>query len=121
MTSPLQCPRCSGPAVRIEQSGALHCANQCDETDGAREARLELQRLTARIAHALGPAMPKGVGFVLLLADYEVGGMGYASSLEREGVISLLQEMADKMRKDADVAAHLVNTTIANAVRGGGS
>lgn len=110
------CPKCHGPAVRIEQSGELHCTNQCEENEPARERRMLLQHLTADIARLLRPALPKDVGFILILADYDVGGMAYASTMDRDGAVSLLQEMADKMRQDEAVSAHLVNTAISKAV-----
>jgi hypothetical protein len=103
--------------VRILSSGELHCSNQCEESDVERSARLALQGVVAEVARALGPALPAGIGFVVILSDFgNTGGMAYASSIDREGSISMMQELVDKMRHDQAVAEHLVDTTIAKAV-----
>ncbi len=117
MTTGLKCPKCGGPAVRILQSGEVHCSNQCEEAEHARAERLDLQALTADLARVLAPALPRGTGFILVLAEFGTGGgMAYASSLERDGSISLMQELVDKMRLDHAVADHIVDTTIAKAL-----
>jgi hypothetical protein len=113
----LTCPKCDGPAVRILEGGAIHCANQCEEVEPARAKRLELQALVAGVASVLKPAIPEGIGFILVLADHgDSGGMAYASTIERDGAVSAMQELVDKMRADRAVADHIVNSTIAKAV-----
>lgn len=116
----LKCPKCEGPAVRILQSGEVHCSNQCDETDPDTARRLEFQAMTSTVASALGSILPSGVGFILILAPFgeKAGALAYASNMEREGTISTLKELADKMSHDQAVADHVVNTTIAKAVSG---
>jgi len=95
----LKCLKCGGPAVRLVQTGELSCARQCKEGVVQMARRLVLQEEVSRIASALGEVLPKGVGFTLILSDFGAdGNMAYASSVEREGCMSLLQEILDKMR-----------------------
>ena len=104
MTSPisgLTCPRCRGPAVRVEQTGDLSCVRQCHEAPFARQKRIGLQALAGELAGALGAALPAEVGFALVVFDYgEKGSMAYAASAQRLDVVSMLRECADKIAHD---------------------
>lgn len=92
------CPRCNGPAVRVQQDGSLSCARQCDETTLEAETRRELEGLTADLARLVGAHTPKGYGFTLVLSKFgERGCMAYASSVVREDAKSMLQELLDKV------------------------
>lgn len=92
------CPKCGGAAVRVEQTGALSCAKQCDELTTEAASRRELEGFTADLARLLGLHVPAGYTFTLVLNKTGPGGcMAYASSAEREGVISMLREIADKI------------------------
>lgn len=95
----LKCLRCGGPAVRLVQTGELSCARECSEVAVQMARRIVLQEQVSRIASVLGEVLPDGVGFTLVLADFGApGNMAYASSIEREGCMSLLEELLDKMR-----------------------
>jgi hypothetical protein len=67
----------------------------------ADRAPLETAEVMCRdVARLLKGACPKGWGFFLVLADFSGPGEGfktYMSSMEREGAISLLREMADTL------------------------
>lgn len=95
---PLRCPRCGGPAARVVQTGELSCFAQCEEKLPAMARRIALEELTAKLARVLVDGVPADIGFTLVLAEYEgVGGMAYASTVEREDAMSMLRELLDKM------------------------
>lgn len=94
----LTCPRCHGAAVRVEQTGALSCARQCDETTLEEETRRELEGLTADLARLVGIHTPKGYIFTLVLTKAgDRGCMAYASSGVREDMKSMLRELLEKV------------------------
>lgn len=94
----LTCPRCGGPAVRLQQTRILHCARQCDETTVEEQARKELEGLTADLARLVGVHTPKGYIFTLVLSKTgDRGCMAYASSGVREDMKSMLRELLDKV------------------------
>lgn len=101
----LTCPRCDGPAVRVQQDGELSCVRQCHETPRDELRRKELEGLTSALAQLVGSHTPSGYVFTLILASADSGvkngqAMAYASSGRREDVVSMLREMADKLDSD---------------------
>lgn len=96
--SDLTCSRCGGPAVRLQQTGALSCARQCDETTLEEQTRKELEGLTADLARLVGVHTPKGYLFTLVLTKAgERGCLAYASSGLRENMKDMLRELLDKV------------------------
>jgi len=61
----------------------------------------EVEKKLKHIGQTLKGVMPKGYGFVLLIASHGAeGSMFYSSSLERKGVIELLKEFIALQEKD---------------------
>lgn len=69
---------------------------------------LEKAELIARkLGHTIGSNMPTGWGFVLILASFagtkpgadDRDFMTYISNSKREGIITMLREMADKLER----------------------
>lgn len=101
----LSCPKCSGPAIRVQQDGSLSCVRQCHETPHDEMIRKELEGLTGALAQLVGAHIPNGYIFTLILASANDGvkngnAMAYASSGHREDIVSMLREMADKLEID---------------------
>lgn len=92
------CPRCQGPAVLVEQTKDLSCVGQCDETLADELLRKELEGLVGALARLVGGHTPEGYVFTLLLTKTgRKGCSAYASSAQRQDMISLLREWADKL------------------------
>jgi len=61
----------------------------------------ELEARARNIGSTLKQTLPKNVAFFLLLSNWGEGGMKtYVSSMEREGAIKLLREMADNLEEE---------------------
>lgn len=62
-------------------------------------ATLEQAEIAARkLARVIKENTPEGWGFVVVLMSFGEGGMStYLSSIEREGCITALRELADKL------------------------
>ena len=77
----LTCPKCGGPAVRVEQTGKLSCVQQCQETSVDELRRKQLEGFTADLARLVGAHMPNDYVFTLIVAsapaDTGGGGGGY--------------------------------------------
>jgi hypothetical protein len=76
-----------------------------DETPAKRAARLELQKLTAEIGNLIAAALPaRHIGFALVLFDFagaNDGSMAYAATGQREDLVKMFRELADKLDVDA--------------------
>lgn len=60
--------------------------------------RKELEASCASMAKVIGDCIPKGVGFALIFADFgDVGNAAYCSNTDREDMISLLRETANRI------------------------
>lgn len=68
------------------------------------QVRLVLERQCRELVDVLKPRVPAGVGFILFLADFgDKGNLAYASTLERQSTIKLLQEWLDHEDDTYDV------------------
>lgn len=63
----------------------------------------EAEVAVRRVGRTIGDQMPKGWGFVLVMASHgEDGFATYLSNMEREGTVKLLREMADKVDRGTE-------------------
>lgn len=98
----LRCPKCNGPAVRVQQTSMLSCVGQCHERLPDTAKRIALEETTAALFRRIKAGMPVGVGFTLIMFNYGIdGSMAYASTAQRADMISTLREMADKLERDS--------------------
>lgn len=58
----------------------------------------EIEKACSKMGKVIGSCMPDGLGFALIFTDFgESGGMAYVSNAEREGMIKVLREAANKI------------------------
>ena len=56
----------------------------------------EIEKTMQDLGHIIGPLMPKGFGFTLLIFSFQPGSMFYISNAERDTMIQALREFIDK-------------------------
>lgn len=62
------------------------------------QKRRELEDACASMADVIGSALPEGVGFALIFADFgDKGNAAYCSNVQREDMIKLLRETANRI------------------------
>ncbi len=70
-----------------------------EETTETKTSRLSLENECLLIGRALGQAMPKNVGFALLMFDFgDAGNLAYVSNAKREDMIRAVEEWLTKVR-----------------------
>lgn len=63
----------------------------------------DAEQAARRIGRIIGPSLPKGWGFTLMLYTFGVDGFStYISNAERPNMILALKEMIEKLEKDGD-------------------
>lgn len=64
------------------------------------EARHELEELVRGIGQAIIRALPEGVGFALILADFgDEGSFAYTANMDRGDFLNLLREALEKLQQ----------------------
>lgn len=58
----------------------------------------EIEKACSKMGKVVGSCMPDGVGFALIFTDFgDSGSMAYVSNAQREGMVKLFREVADKI------------------------
>ena len=68
------------------------------EVENQEGARLALEAACSKLANTIAECVPDGVAFVFMLTDFgEKGNAAYCSNAEREDMIALLRETANRI------------------------
>ena len=68
------------------------------QVEDKQEERKNLEKACSEMADVIRATLPEGVAFSLILADFgEQGNLAYCSNANREDMIKLLRETANKI------------------------